>query len=140
MDPHHIFCPNPDCPARGQLQRGNITVPSQAERRFNCSLCGQTFSLRKGTPFYRRRVASEVITQVLTLIAYGCPIPAFVAAFGFQARSVGRPASTERPGFARSKDRDLPLTHDQQKTCRTGSHQSPHGLSPADGWNASLSP
>jgi transposase-like protein len=88
MDPHHLFCPNPDCPARGQRQRGNITVHSQAEHRFCCSLCGQTFSLQKGTCFYRRRVAPAVITQVLTLIAHGCPIPAIVAAFGFQARTV----------------------------------------------------
>jgi transposase-like protein len=88
MDPHHVFCPNPDCPARGQLQRGNITAHSHAEQRFCCSLCGQTFSLRKGTPFYRRRVAPAVITQVLTLIAHGCPIPAIVAAFGVQARTV----------------------------------------------------
>jgi transposase-like protein len=88
MDPHHVFCPNPDCPARGQSQRGNITVHSPAEQRFHCSLCDQTFSLRKGTPFYRRRVAPEVLTQVLTLIAHGCPIPAIVAAFGFQARTV----------------------------------------------------
>jgi transposase-like protein len=88
MDPHHVFCPNPDCPARGQLQRGNITVHSPAEQRFCCSLCGQTFSLRKGTCFYRRRVAPAVITQVLTLIAHGCPIPAIVAAFGFQARTI----------------------------------------------------
>lgn len=88
MDPHHVFCPNPDCPARGQRQRGNITVHSQAEQRFCCSLCGQTFSLTKGTCFYRRRVAPAAITQVLTLIAHGCPIPAVVAAFGFQARTI----------------------------------------------------
>jgi transposase-like protein len=88
MDPHHVFCPNPDCPASGQRQRGNITVHSQAEPRFCCSLCAQTFSLTKGTCFYRRRVAPAVITQVLTLIAHGCPIPAIVAAFGFQARTI----------------------------------------------------
>jgi hypothetical protein len=29
-----------------------------------------------------------VIIQVLTLVAYGCPVPAIVAAFGFQARTV----------------------------------------------------
>jgi transposase-like protein len=88
MDPHHVFCPNLDCPARGQPQRGNLTVHSQAEQRFCCSLCGQTFSLRKGTCFYRRRVAPAGIPQGLTLIAHGCPIPAIVAAFGFQARTV----------------------------------------------------
>ena len=90
MDPHHVFCPNPDCPARGQRGRGNIQAHSTAEQRGRCTLCGRTFSLRKGTPFYRCRVAPEVITQVLTLLAHGCPILAIVAAFGFQARTVRR--------------------------------------------------
>lgn len=32
----------------------------------------------------------EVIIQVLTLIAFGCSVPAITTAFGFQARSVRR--------------------------------------------------
>jgi transposase-like protein len=90
MDPHEVFCLNLECPARGQVGRGNVRVLSQQERRFECSLCGSTFSVRKGTPFYRCRVAAEIIIQVLTLVAHGCPIPAIVAAFGFQARTVRR--------------------------------------------------
>jgi transposase-like protein len=88
MDPSHVFCPNLDCPARGRVGQGNIGVHSQKESRFSCSVCGQTFSARRGTVFFRCRVAPAVILQVLTLIAYGCPIPAIVAAFGFQARTV----------------------------------------------------
>jgi transposase-like protein len=90
MDPHEVFCLNPDCPARGQVGRGNVRVLSPQEQRYECSLCGKTWSVRKGTPFYRCRVAPSVIIQVLTLVAHGCPIPAIVAAFGFQARTVRR--------------------------------------------------
>lgn len=31
---------------------------------------------------------TEVVVQVVTLLAYGCPIQAIVAAFGFDARTV----------------------------------------------------
>jgi transposase-like protein len=90
MDPQAVFCPNLACPARGQKGRGNIRIHSQRQRRYHCQLCGQTFSERRGTPFYRSRVVPELITLVLTLLAYGCPILAIVQAFGFQARTVRR--------------------------------------------------
>lgn len=90
MDPHEVFCLNLECPARGQLGKGNVRVLSQQEQRYECSLCGATWSVRKGTPFYRCRIAAAIIIQVLTLVAHGCPIPAITAAFGFQARTVRR--------------------------------------------------
>ena len=90
MDPQQTFCPNPQCPARGQCGKGNLVIHSQKEQRYRCKLCGKTFSAREGTVFFRARVACDVITLVLTLIAYGCPIAAIEAAFGFQARTVRR--------------------------------------------------
>jgi transposase-like protein len=90
MDPHQVFCLNLKCPARGQVDRGNVRVLSQKEQRFECSLCGQTFSVRKGTPFYRCHIPAQIIIQVLILVAHGCPIPAIGAAFGFQPRTVRR--------------------------------------------------
>jgi transposase-like protein len=90
MDPQAVFCPNLACPARGQKGRGNLRIHSQRHRRYHCKLCGQTFSERTGTPFYRRRVAPELMTLVLTLLAYGCPVLAIVQAFGLQARTVRR--------------------------------------------------
>jgi transposase-like protein len=90
MDPHEVFCLNLECPARGQMGRGNVRVLSQQEQRYECSLCGQTFSVRKGTPFYRCHVAPAIILQVLILVAHGCPIPAIQPAFGFQPRTVRR--------------------------------------------------
>jgi transposase-like protein len=90
MDPERIFCPNADCPARGQRDRGNIQIHSQQERRYQCTLCQTTFGERRGTPFYRCRTDPELITLVLTLLAHGCPVLAIEAAFGFQARTVRR--------------------------------------------------
>ena len=67
-----------------------MQIHSRAERRYRCTVCGRTFGYRKGTPFYRCRVPPATILQVLTLLAYGCPVAAIVAAFGFQARTVRR--------------------------------------------------
>jgi transposase-like protein/IS1 family transposase len=88
MDPTQVFCPNLDCPARGQSGKGNISVHSQKERRFICRQCGKTFAERLGTPLYRLRTPTETVTLVVTLLAHGCPIQAIVAAFGFDERTV----------------------------------------------------
>ena len=88
MDPLKTFCPNPDCPAKGQTGRDNIGVHSHKERRFICHVCHQTFAESTGTTFYRLRTPAEVVTQVVTLLAFGCPVQAIVAAFGFDERTV----------------------------------------------------
>lgn len=88
MDPQQVFCPNLDCPARGQVGQGNIGIHSWQEQRYRCHLCAQPFSARTGTPFYRRRTPETTIERVVTLVAHGCPIPAIAAAFGFQRRTV----------------------------------------------------
>lgn len=88
MNPQEIFCPNIDCPARGQKGRGNIGVHSQKEQRYICEVCNQTFSASKGTIFYRLRTEPETVMQVISLLAYGCPIQAIVHAFGLDERTV----------------------------------------------------
>ena len=84
MDPLKRFCPNPDCPARGQIGQGNVTVHSRKQCRYRCNICKKTFSERDGTALFRLRSDPNVILLVLTLIAHGCPVSAIVAAFGFQ--------------------------------------------------------
>ena len=88
MNPQDIFCPNIDCPARGQKDKGNIRIHSLEEQRCKCKVCGQTFTISKGTIFYRLRTASETVMLVVTLLAYGCPIQAIVKAFGLDERTV----------------------------------------------------
>src|SRR5919106_4948854 len=65
MDPQEAFCLNLECPARGQKGKGNIRVHSQQEQRYRCTVCGRTFSARKGKVFYRCRVATNTIILVL---------------------------------------------------------------------------
>ena len=88
MDPSKVFCHNPDCPARGKLGRGNIGIHSRKQRRYICHVCGKTFTESQGTVFYRLRHPAVFVTQMITLLAYGCPIAAIVAAFGLDERTV----------------------------------------------------
>jgi len=88
MDPQPVFCPNPDCPARGQKDKDNLRLHSRKEGRYRCRACGRTFSVRQGTVYYRRRTPVATITQVVTLLACGCPVAAIVQAYGVDERTV----------------------------------------------------
>jgi transposase-like protein len=88
MDSRGEFCPNLACPARGQRDQGNIRVHSQQTQRFRCQVCGQTFSASKGTALYRLHRPAPLFVHVVTLLAYGCPPAAIVAAFGLDERTV----------------------------------------------------
>ncbi len=88
MNPEQVFCPNVECPAKGQVNKGNISVHSHKEKRYRCDVCGTTFSASKGTLFYRLKTDPQTVMLVLVLLAHGCPLPAIVAAFGFDERTV----------------------------------------------------
>lgn len=88
MNLQTLFCPNLDCPARGQTGANNIHPHSQIEKRCRCDICNTTFSLTKGSIFYRLRTDPKIVMLVITLLAYGCPLTAIVAAFGFDRRTI----------------------------------------------------
>jgi transposase-like protein len=88
MNPRELFCPNMDCPARGQKGKGNIRPHSQKDKRCICNTCGQTFTTTAGTIFYRLRSDPQLVMWVIVLLAYGCPIQAIVKAFGLDERTV----------------------------------------------------
>lgn len=88
MDPQQVFCPNRECPARGQVGEGNIGIHSRKEQRYRCRVCGKTFAARTGTAFYRLRTAEETVSMVVTLLAHGCPLQAIVVAFVIDERTV----------------------------------------------------
>ena len=88
MDPQAVWCPNVACPARGQVGQGTIGGHSRAERRYHCRVCHKTFGARTGTLFHRRRTDEATISQVITLVSWGCPIVAVEHAYGIQAQTV----------------------------------------------------
>jgi transposase-like protein len=88
MNPQELFCPNFACPARGQCGEGNIIGHGRKKPRFKCQVCRQTFSPTIGTPWHRLHYPASVVTLVVTLLAWGCPVPAIVRAFGLDERTV----------------------------------------------------
>ncbi len=88
MNPHAVFCPNLNCPARGRVAVGNIWIHSRTPPRYRCTVCNATFSPRTGTLYHRRSTDDATITQVLTLLAHGCPIAAIEAAYGVRRQTV----------------------------------------------------
>lgn len=88
MNPQALFCPNMDCAARGQVGKGNIHLHSVKDKRWICAVCKQTFSTTRGTLFYRLRSDPQLVMWVIILLAYGCPVPAIVKAFGLDERTV----------------------------------------------------
>jgi transposase-like protein len=77
-----------DCPASGQIGKGNIGVHSLQEQRYMCHICHQSFVATHGTVFYRLRTPPQEVSRVLTLLAHGCPLPAVVIAFAVDERTV----------------------------------------------------
>jgi hypothetical protein len=90
MDPHHRFCHNERCWAYGRAGEGHIVIHSRKERRYKCKRCSRTFSATKGTALYRAHKPHELVVTIVTLLAYGCPPQAIVAAFSLDERSVCR--------------------------------------------------
>ena len=88
MNPQPSFCPNLACPSRGIVGAGNLRVHASLENRWRCRECGKTFSGRRGTPFFGLKHDLDLVVRVLTLLAFGCPLPAIVAAFALDERTV----------------------------------------------------
>jgi hypothetical protein len=88
VDTTGVFCANPACADRGVGGGGNVKVHSRKERRFRCLTCGKTFAATSGTPFFRLHKDQSLFLCVVTLLAHGCPVPAAVAAFGLDERTV----------------------------------------------------
>jgi len=109
MNSHEVFCPNPDCPARGRAGEGNIWIHGHTPPRYRCTVCRRTFSPRAGTLYYRRSTDEATITCIVTLVAYGCPPAAIEAAFGMQRRTVA--------GWTDAAGRQCEAVH-QQVVCQ----------------------
>ncbi len=88
MDPSSVSCPNLACPDKGTVGAGNVRVHAHRERRYRCRTCRRTFAATVNTPLYRLHHPEATLTLVLTLLLHGCPIPAIVAAFGLDERTV----------------------------------------------------
>jgi transposase-like protein len=83
MRPDEVVCPKSDCGASDC-----IGVHSHKERRYICHTCHRTFAETTGSLLYGRKHPIKLVLVVLSLLAYGCPIPAIVATFALDERTV----------------------------------------------------
>src|SRR5215212_10060356 len=83
MRPELVVCPNSDC---GASER--IGVHSHKERRYICHTCHRTFAETTGTILYGLKHPIWLALVVLTLLTYGCLMPALVATFDMDERTV----------------------------------------------------
>jgi transposase-like protein len=88
MDQKAQFCPNSRCHASGKTKGRNIVIHSRKQRRYKCTCCGKTFSESRGTALYGLKKPVALFVTVATLLAYGCPVQAIVAAYGLDERTV----------------------------------------------------
>jgi len=88
LDPQTQFCHNPACPARGEAGHGHIRIHSRKDQRYQCKRCRQTFAATRATPAYRLHTDLALVAIVLSLLTHGCPLPAIVAAYGLDERTV----------------------------------------------------
>src|SRR3712207_1347551 len=83
LRPEWVVCPRATCGATDR-----IGVHSHTKRRYKCHACGTTFAETVGPPFYGLKHPTWLVVLILTLLAYGCPIPAIVAALTLDERTV----------------------------------------------------
>lgn len=88
MNPQEVFCPNDACKSRGLVGAGTIGIKSQKEHRYFCKTCRRSFAQTKGTPLFDLKKEHALFLIVVTLLAFGCPPQAIVAAFGLEERTV----------------------------------------------------
>ncbi|MBZ0276600.1 MAG: hypothetical protein K8I60_10665 [Anaerolineae bacterium] len=75
----------PYCGADGKS--GHIGVHSQKTGRYRCKACDKTFSATYGTALYQLKKPT-LFPIVITLLAYGCPLQAILAAYGLSDKTV----------------------------------------------------
>ena len=78
----HLFCLNPACSARGKQGESNLVKYGSKRPRYQCKVCGKVFSAKAGTMYEGLRSPEWLITVVMALMAFGCPLQAIVQAFG----------------------------------------------------------
>jgi transposase-like protein len=83
MRPELVVCPKSDCGASDR-----IGIHSHKERRYICHTCHRTFAETSGTMLYGLKHPIWLVLVILSLLAYGCPIPAIVATFEVDERTV----------------------------------------------------
>jgi len=72
LAPAGCFCPDKECPDFGKLDAGNLINfghTNAGTQRRQCKTCEGTFTVTRGTIFYRRRTPQKDIVEALAQLA-----------------------------------------------------------------------
>ena len=77
FDLRRCCCQNTSCVAYGSFDAGNLTTSGYVDkhktiRLLLCKTCGKRFSSRKGTVFFRARMPSAEVVNILNHVQEGC--------------------------------------------------------------------
>ena len=72
----------PCCPAPIK-----VGVHSRQHGRSRCHACRKTFTQSYGTPLHGLKTDLNVVVLIMTLLIFGCPLPAIVMAFKLDERT-----------------------------------------------------
>jgi transposase-like protein len=73
----------PYCPAPTK-----VGIHSRKHGRYRCHACQKTFTQSHGTRLHGLKTNLNVVTLFLTLLVFGCPLPAIVMAFKIDERTL----------------------------------------------------
>jgi hypothetical protein len=65
-----------------------VGVHSRKHGRYRCQASRKTFTESHGTPLYASKTDLNAVTLILTLLIFGCPLPAIVMAFKISERTL----------------------------------------------------
>src|SRR5436189_6147060 len=82
MDASKQFCPNVECPSRGQRGQGNIVSHGTKRPGYKCKTCRKRCSARTGTALEGIRKPEELFVIGILLLAYVCPTESVVHVSG----------------------------------------------------------
>ena len=89
MQPAHlVWSPDSSPPCPYCSAPSKVGVHSKQHGRYRCHTCRKTFTHTYGTPFYGLKSDLNVVTLILTLLMFGCPLSAVVMAFKTDERTV----------------------------------------------------
>jgi transposase-like protein len=75
----HQYCDTPLCDFYGKVGLSNLRIKTRKNKQLYCSGCKKTFSLHKGTMFYRLRTPLDKIIKALSLLSHGMGVKAVCA-------------------------------------------------------------
>jgi transposase-like protein len=85
------FCPNEDCEVYGQIEDSHIVRDGKTAagvQRYQCRVCGKSFTATKDTLFYRKQTPRQEIVETLALLAEGMRISSISRVKGFKEDTI----------------------------------------------------